>query len=262
MSFHRIKAILYHDFFIMKNSYEVFNDLILYPLWSIIVFGFMTLYITGTSGQIVASQVLLGTILWQIINITQYSIAVGCLWDVWARNLTNIFITPITSAEYLASYAIAGALKAFFVILIASIMSYFVFHFNMLTLGAGALLLIILNLVFFGFSFGVVVLALIFRFGSKIQAFAWGLITVFQPLMAVIYPVSVLPEPLRSLSLVFPPTYVFEASRKILAGSTDVVLDFLVAFILNIMFCIAALLFFRAMFKKSKETGQFARLEG
>jgi hypothetical protein len=50
MSFHRIRAILLHDYFIMTHSFEVLNDLFLYPLWSIMVFGFMTLYISGTSG--------------------------------------------------------------------------------------------------------------------------------------------------------------------------------------------------------------------
>lgn len=262
MSLHRIKAILFHDFFVMKHSFEVINDLILYPLWSIIVFGFMTLYIAGTTGQIVASQVLLGTILWQIVSITQYSIAVGCLWDVWARNLTNIFITPITTAEYLVTYALSGAIKAIFVIILASIMSYFVFKFNILTIGLLPLIVIVLNLVFFGFSFGILVLGLIFRFGTKIQAFAWGFITVFQPLMAVIYPVTVLPAPLRGLSLIFPPTHLFEASRKILNGSSDVRGYFLTALVLNVIFCAGAVLFFNTMFRQSKESGQFARLEG
>lgn len=262
MSLNRIRAILLHDIFVMRHSFEVFNDLLLYPLWSIIVFGFMTIYISGTTGQVIASQVLMGMILWQIINITQYTIAVGCLWDVWARNLTNIFITPITSAEYLITYAMSGAVKALVVIVLASTMSFFVFRFNILTLGIVPLLLIVFNLVFFGFSFGVIVLGLIFRFGTKIQAFAWGLITVFQPLMAVIYPVTVLPQPLRSFSLIFPPTHVFEAARKIIGGTSGTGPDFIAAFLLNVLFCWASVLFFNAMFRKSKETGQFARLEG
>lgn len=262
MSLNRVKGILLHDLFVMRHSFEVFNDLLLYPLWSIIVFGFMTIYISGTTGSVVASQVLVGMILWQVPNITQYSIAVGCLWDVWARNLTNLFITPISSAEYLLTYALAGTIKAMVVILFAGIMSVLVFHFDLLSLGLAPLFFIIANLVFFGFSFGVVVLGLIFRFGTRIQAFAWGLITVFQPLMAVIYPVSVLPEPLRSISFIFPPTHVFEAARKCIAHSGSITGDLITALTLNVVFCTAAILFFRAMFAKSKETGQFARLEG
>ncbi|KKP32496.1 MAG: ABC-2 type transporter [Candidatus Roizmanbacteria bacterium GW2011_GWA2_32_13] len=87
MSLNRIKAILIHEVFISKHSFEIFNDIFLYPLFSIIVFGFMTLYLTGSAGKLITDQVLAGMIFWQVINIAQYSIGVGCLWDVWSRNL-------------------------------------------------------------------------------------------------------------------------------------------------------------------------------
>ncbi len=262
MSFKRIKAILLHEVFITKHSFEVINDIGLYPLWSIIVFGFMTIYISGASGKVVANNVLIGIILWQIINVTQYSIAVGCLWDVWSRNLTNIFISPISIEEYLGSYTISGTIKAFIVITLASVLSYFVFHFNILSMGIGNLFLFFVNLVFFAFSFGIIILGLIFRFGTRIQAFAWGLITLFQPLMAVIYPVSVLPEPLRSIAYIFPPTYVFEAARKSMTDHQISWHNFGMALLTNIIFCVLAINFFKLMFKQSKETGKFARLEG
>lgn len=252
---------LLHELHITRHSYEVFNDLLLYPLFSIIIFGFMTLYLVGSTGKVVANQVLSGMILWQVLNIVQYSLAVGCLWDVWSRNITNIFITPITITEYLFSYAVTGTIKALVVMLLASILSFFVFHLNILSVGVINMFFILLNLIFFGFSFGVVMLGLIIRFGTKIQAFAWGLISVFQPLMAVIYPVGILPEPLKSIAHIFPPTYAFEAMRKSMAHQ-DVGSDFLYAFLLNLVFLMLSVTFFKAMFVKSKETGQFARLEG
>ncbi len=261
MSFHRIKAMFLHELHITKHSYEVFNDLLLYPLFNVIVFGFMMLYLAGATGKIVANQVLAGMILWQMINITQYSIAVGCLWDVWSRNLTNIFITPITVAEYLFSYAVTGTVKAIIVIGLSCILAYFVFHLNIFSVGLMPLFFICLNLILFGFSFGVVMLGLIFRFGTKIQAFAWGLLNVAQPLMAVFYPVSVLPEPLRIVSYLFAPTYAFEALRKAMRGE-PIFIDILYSFTFNFLFLLGSVIFFHLMFKKSKETGQFARLEG
>lgn len=262
MNLNRIKAILMQELFITKRSYEVINDIGIYPLWSIIVFGFLTIYLAGVTGVVIAHYVLVGMILWQVINITQYSIAVGCLWDVWARNLTNIFITPVSNSEYLVAYTISGAIKAIMVLILGGIVSIVVFHFNILSLGITNLILYFFNLSFFAFSFGILILGLIFRFGTRIQAFAWGLITFFQPLMAVIYPVSILPEPLKSLAYIFPPTYVFEGAR---AGLTDSSIQWsynLKAFFLNILFCILTVVFFNLMFKKSRELGQFAKLEG
>jgi ABC-2 type transport system permease protein len=262
MSFKRIKAILMHEFFITKHSYEVINDIGIYPLWSIIVFGYLTIYLAGVTGSVIAHYVLVGMILWQIINITQYSIAVGVLWDVWSRNLTNIFISPISYTEYLLSYTISGAIKAFIVIVLGSFLSLLIFKFNILSLGIVNLTLYFLNLAFFAFSFGIIILGLVFRFGTKIQAFAWGLITFFQPLMAVIYPVSILPKPLQTLAYLFPPTYVFEATRASLSDPKIQWSYSVIAFFLNIVFCIFAIAFFNFMFKKSKEVGQFAKLEG
>ena len=262
MNLRRIKGILMHEMFVTRHSYEVINDIVIYPLWSIIVFGFLTIYLSGVAGAIVAHYILIGMILWQVINITQYSIAVGCLWDVWARNLTNIFITPISIAEYLVSYAISGAIKALIVIILGSILSFFVFRFNILQLGLINLLLYFINLLLFAFTFGIIILSLLFRFGTRIQAFAWGLITFFQPLMAVIYPVSILPEPLKTLAYVFPPTYIFEAARISINTAQIQWSAVLIAIILNAIWFLLAVTFFNYMFRKSREIGQFAKLEG
>lgn len=261
MSFNRIKAMMFHEIFITRHSFEIFNDIIIFPLFSIIVFGYMTLYLVGSTGKIIADQVLAGMILWQVINIAQYSVGVGCLWDVWSRNLTNIFISPIKIKEYLFFFAISGTVKGFITLMLASTLSFFVFRLNMFSMGPINMFLIFINLVVFGFSFGVVMLGLIFRFGTRVAAFAWGLINIFQPLMAVIYPVAILPQPFRSIAYLLAPTHVFEAMRKSLNGQS-ITLDIGYAVILNILFLVGAVIFFRYMFAKSRETGQFARLEG
>ena len=261
MSLNRIKAILIHEVFISKHSFEIFNDILLYPLFSIIVFGFMTLYLTGSAGKLITDQVLAGMIFWQVVNIAQYSIGVGCLWDVWSRNLTNIFISPIRISEYLLSFGITGTIKSFIVLILAATLSLIAFDFNIFSMGLTNMFFVFINLVFFGFSFGIVMLGLIIRFGTKVAAFAWGLINFFQPFMAVIYPVTILPQPFRSIAYLLAPTYAFEAMRKSLAGQ-GVFFEIITALVLNVIFFVGAVIFFRYMFAKSKETGAFARLEG
>lgn len=261
MSFNRIKAMFLHEIFITKHSFEIFNDIILFPLFTVIVFGYMALYLTGSTGKIIADQVLAGMILWQVINVAQYSVGVGCLWDVWSRNLTNIFISPISIKEYLFFFAISGTIKGLVVLILTSIFSLVLFQLNIFSVGFLNIFIIFINLVIFGFSFGVIMLGLIFRFGTRVAAFAWGLINIFQPLMAVIYPVVILPQPFRSIAYLLAPTHVFEAMRKSLNGQ-NITVDILYAIILNVIFLIGAVTFFRLMFSKSRETGQFARLEG
>ncbi|MBI3366375.1 ABC transporter permease [Candidatus Roizmanbacteria bacterium] len=262
ISLARIKAILLHEYFITTHSFEVINDIIFYPLWSIIVFGFLTMYLLSITGLGLTQNILAGIILYQVISITQYSIAVGCLWDVWSRNLTNIFITPVTLREYLLAYTISGSLKAFLVLTLATIVSMIIFHFNLLTLGIENLILIFINLVMFAFVFAILILGLLFRFGTRIQALSWGLISMLQPLMAVVYPVKILPPFLQPISYLLPPTYLFEAMR-INFIDKKVQWNFIgPAFILNLIYMVISIWFFNTMFRKSKEIGQFAKLEG
>ena len=261
MSLNKIKAILLHELYVTKYSVEVINDIILFPIFSIIVFGLMTLYMAGFAGEVIAQHVLTGMILWQVINITQYSIAVGCLWDVWSRNLTNIFITPITTVEYLISYLISGAFKSLFVLIFASIMSNYIFKFNILNLGIANIVIYFIILTVFAFSFAIIVLGLIFRLGTRAQALSWGLLNIFQPLMAVIYPASILPVPFRTIAYMLPPTYIFEAARASI-NNKIIRWDYIgMALILDIIFLIVAITVFNLLFESSKKSGQFARLE-
>ena len=262
MSINRIKAILLHEMFIMRHSFEVVNDIVIYPLLQIVIFGYLTLYLFGLNGKVAGAYVLLGTILWQIVSITQYSISVGCLWDVWSRNLTNIFISPISIYEYFSAYIISGSIKSIFMFILASILSFEVFHFNVLRLGIINLFLFYINLAIFAFGFGIVVVGLVFRFGSRIQAFAWSLIGICQPFMAVVYPVAVLPKPLQIFSYIFPATYIFEAARASIADPSVQWVYIGKAFLINVIFIFITLAFFRRMFRISKKIGQFARLEG
>lgn len=259
--FSRIKAVLYQEFFVSLRSMEIIMDILFFPSMTIILFGFLSSYLSGTAGSLVGQSVLMGMLLWQLIFITQYSVSVGSLWNIWSRNLSNMFVSPLDIKEYIFAHVLSGSLKALFVFLTTSIICIFVFNFNIFSLGLLNLSLFYINLVLFAFSIGIAILGLIFCFGTRIQAFAWGLVPMFQPLTAALYPVSVLPTPLKEIAYFFPPTYVFEAAREVLkSGVTD--WHFIItAFWMNIIYVILGILFFRLMFRKSRESGQFARNE-
>jgi ABC-2 type transport system permease protein len=258
MNLRRITAILLQEFFITIHSVEVVMDIFVFPFVNIVVFGFLSLYLNQS---IVGQYVLLGMLLWQIIWIIEYSISVGSLWNIWARNLSNMFIAPLMIQEYILAHTLSGTVKACIMIFISSTLSFFVFHFNLLTVGILPLILLFVNFAFFAFSMGIAMLGLIFRYGTRIQAFAWGVVPIFQPLSAAFYPVNVMPFPLQFIAYLFPPTYTFEAARYSLVHHTINWQLFGISFAENIFYCAVCILFFSAMFKKSRDTGQFARNE-
>lgn len=260
MKLRRIIAVLWQEFFVTIRAIEVIVDLFFFPLVNIVVFGFLSIYLSGTN-KLAGQYVLVGMLLWQIIWIVEYSVSVGSLWNIWSRNLSNMFIAPLKASEYILAHTLSGIIKALIVVGAGSVISYFAFGFNILDVGILPLILTTVNFSLFAFSMGVAILGLIFRFGTRIQALAWGLVTIFQPLSAAFYPLHVLPTFLQYVAYLFPSTFTFEAVRAGLSTHTTDWSLFGIAFAENIFYCIVCIFFFRAMFKKSRDSGQFVRNE-
>lgn len=261
MKLYRIHAVLKQEYFITRRSVEILFDILFMPVMSIIVFGFLSTYLAGLSNPAVASSLLMGMILWQAIFIMQYSVAVGSLWNIWSRNLSTMFVAPLSVVEYICAHTLSGIVKAILLVIFSSILCYFIFGFNMLQIGILNLVVFFGLFTMFAFSVGVIILGLIFRFGTKIQALAWGTLFILQPLAAVFYPVSVLPPAFQAVSYSLPVTYVFESARKMYL---EQVMDWPalgIALLLNCVYIVFAVWFFKRMFYGSRLSGQFARNE-
>src|SRR4030042_6180510 len=104
MSISRIKAILLQELYITKRSLEVILDLFFFSVMTIVVFGFVSIFLTHQLTGAPAHYLILGLILWEIIRVNQYSISVGAMWNVWSRNLTNMFISPLSVGDYFVAH--------------------------------------------------------------------------------------------------------------------------------------------------------------
>ena len=260
MNARRIGAILSQELFVMYRSGEVIADIFVFPIANIIVFGYLSLYLSANN-LVAGHLVLMGMLLWQMIWIIEYSVTLGSLWNIWSRNLTNLFIAPLRLHEYILAHTLSGIVKAIFILIVGGVLSVYLFNFNLLSLGILPLLLIGLNFTLFSYALGIVLLGLIFRFGTRIQAVAWGVVSLFQPLCAAFYPLQVMPVALQYLALLFPATYTFEAARYSLIH-TDIAWRLLgAAFAENIVYCILGTMAFMYMYTRSRDTGQFARNE-
>jgi ABC-2 type transport system permease protein len=262
VSAERIRAVLLQEVYITARSVEVLVDL---PLWSVVtavVFGFVTRFLSQVMSPVVAQYLYLGTLLWEIIRVAQYSMSLGALWNVWSHNFNNMFITPLSMVEYVIAQMLSAAVKALILFSLMLLIAGLVFNFDLLTIGVGNLLILFLNLLFFAYSVGLLILGIILRLGTRIQALAWGLVLIFQPLTAAYYPLAVMPEPLQVIARAFPPTYVFEAARAGLNSPAQ--MDWAaqgIAAAENIVYFVVATAFFASMYRRSRQSGQFARNE-
>lgn len=262
MSTNRIKAILLQEFYITKHSLEVNIDLFFFSAMNIVMFGLFASFLSGSSNGLASKYLMFGILLWEIVRVTQYSMSVGSLWNIWSRNLSNMFIAPLSLTEYIVAQILSSVIKAMVIFCMTSLLAAFAFHENILTLGLFNLFLYFINLLIFAWTIGIIILGFIFRYGQRIQAIAWGAVVIFQPLCAMFFPLHILPGLLQIVARFFPATYIFEAARQnIISTQTDWSM-IVIAFGENIIYFILSLLLFRSFYNKSKETGQFAHNEG
>jgi len=257
----RVWAILLQEAFITRRSVEVLFDLPFFSFMSVLVFGFISVFLTSLVSATAARYLFLGVLLWEIIRVAQYSMSIEALWNVWSRNLSNMFITPLTMPEYVLAQMISSAIKALIMFAALSVMAVTVFSFNVYAMGLGNLALFFLNLTFFAWSVGLAILGVIFRLGTRIQALAWGLVFLFQPLVGVYYPINVLPDALQVVARLVPATHVFEAARASLQSPAVQWRPMSIAFLENAIYFGLAVVFFSFMYRRSQQTGQFARNE-
>lgn len=258
-SYKRVKALILQEIYMTRHSLEIFFDIIVFPMMNVILFGLITSFFGEIKEATSAQYLMIGILLWQLVQINQYNITVSTMWSVWSHNLTNIFTAPISAIEYIGSHILASAGKALLIFGILSFGAFLAFDFNILNLGIINLILFFINLSIFAWWLGIIFLGLIFRFGTRIQSIAWGAIFFFQPVTAVFYPVSVLPDILQKIAFALPPTYVFEDARQALTHSGVDVKSALYALFLNLVYAALGLYIFTKLFRKSKTTGQFAR---
>lgn len=262
ISLKRIRALLVQEWHLSRRSVEIIVDTAFFAVIDIIVFGYVSLYLLGTANSITAQYLIFGALWWEVIRITQYSMTMNSLWNIWARNLSNMFIAPLSLWEYFIAICASATLKSVAIVFGVLVpLTAWVFHFQLFSIGSMAVAVTFINLILFSWAIGILLLGCIFRFGVRVQAIGWAFIFIFQPLAAVFYPVSVLPPVLQKIAWMIPLTHVFEAGRYVLQYGQMPVEKYMIATILNFTLFLCSLLAFKHFLRRAQDTGQFVRNE-
>lgn len=264
MKLHRISAMFLRHTYLYRHSITRLIEIFYWPLLDLLVWGFVSLYISRLSAEGKSTPNFLGIflgalILWDILFRSQQGISVSFLEEVWARNFLNLFVSPLTIGEYLLSLMLVAVFKVVVVFLISALLAWVLYSFNLFIIGI-SLLPFMLNLIILGWALGILTTGLILRFGQQAEVLAWGVAFLFQPISAVFYPISVLPRFLQRVAHLIPASYVFEGMRAIIFGQDFPLGLMLKAFSLNIIYLSLALIFFFRMFREVRRKGLLARM--
>lgn len=217
MNADRVLAMVYRHVYLYRGSWTRLVELVYWPAMELFVWGFLTIYLRGLGPGLPDFVVLFlgGLILWDVLFRSQIGVSLAFLEEIWSRNLSNLFASPLTPLEFVASQVIVALARTAIAMLFMAALSAVLYQYNLFAMGL-PLAAFFINLLVMGWSVGLLVSALILRFGQGAESLAWAVIFLFQPVAAVFYPVSILPGWLQSVAWATPAAHVFEGMRAVL----------------------------------------------
>jgi len=221
MSLRRTFAIVLRQVYLIRGSFSRVFPLFAWVAIDIVLWGFLTHYLnTVASPGFNFVPALLGAVLlWDFFIRIMQGVTMAFFEDVWSRNFLNIFATPLLISEYVGGLVLSSIFSSLIGVAVMLVIAVACFKLSLLIYGAMAIPFLLV-LFLFGISLGVFGSALVLRFGPASEWFIWPIPALISPFAGVLYPVSTLPEWMRHISRILPPSYVFEGLRAVISGGT------------------------------------------
>lgn len=260
-SLRRIGALVLRHLYLLRHSWPRAFELVYWPTVQMVLWGFITLFLVNASSWVAqAAGVLISAVLlWDVLFRGQLGVALVFLEEMWSRNLAQLFVTPLRPLELVAALLTMSLVRTLIGVGGAALIAAAVFQYSIFSLGL-PLLAFFVNLIVMGWAIGLVMSALIMRYGLGVESLAWGAIFIIQPVSAVYYPVSVLPGWLQTVAQILPSTHVFEGMRALLFDEVfrmDLLFN---AVFLNVIYLLGGIGVFLYYFRAVRMRGQLLQV--
>ena len=213
----RIWAMVLRHSYLLRSSWPRLLELAYWPTFQLLLWGFITTFFLQHSSWIAqAAGVLISAVLlWDVLFRANLGLALTFLEEMWARNLGQLFISPLRPSELIASLMFISLIRTLISVTPAAFLALPLFDVWVFDLGLG-LAAFFFNLMVMGWAIGLLVSGLLLRLGLGAESLCWLGIFLIAPITGIYYPVEVLPDWLEPIAWTLPSTYVFEGMRSIL----------------------------------------------
>ncbi len=252
----RIGALVLRHWYLLRGSWSRVFDIVFWPAIGMVLWGFISSFLATNSSWVArASGVLLAAVmLWDVLFRSELAYAVSFLEEMYARNLGQLFVSPLRPLELVLALMAVSLIRALIGIVPALLVAIPLFAFNIFDMGL-PLIAFFLQLLVTGWALGVMVTALLLLAGMGAENVAWFAVFLLAPIACIYYPASVLPDWLQALAYSFPMVYVFEGLRAALFESQfrwDLMLG---AAALNAVYLALGIGLFLFAFRRARVTG-------
>jgi ABC-2 type transport system permease protein len=259
MSFNRIVAIVLRHFYLIRGSLSRVLPLFLWVVVDVVLWGFITKYLSSvTQGFNFVTTLLGAVLLWDFFGRVMYGVTTAFFEDVWSRNFLNIFATPLSIWEYISGLVLSSIATSSATLVVMLVVANAAFGLSFFVYGV-ILIPFLIVLFLFGIALGIFAVSLVLRLGPAAEWFVWPIPALLSPFVGVFYPLSTLPSWVIPLSYALPPSYVFEEMRTIIAGGSASATSLVWGAGLAIIYIVVACRLFVHTYRHALRTGLIAR---
>jgi ABC-2 type transport system permease protein len=260
-SLRRIRAVLRRHAYLILKSWTRIVSMMYYPTVTMVVWAFVTLYLAPTNNFLKdAPGFFIGAVLlWDVLFRGQLGVSLTFIEELYARNLGNLFVSPLTLPEYIVGQITMSVLRALIGVGGACIFAWILFRYSIFSLGF-PLLAFFANLLVFGWAIGLAMSGMIMRLGLGAEELAWAAIFIVAPISGVYYPIAVLPGWMQAIAWALPSAHVFEGMRGALLHGVFLWSEFWLAASLNVVYLALGAAFFAWSMRHARERGTLLQM--
>jgi len=260
-SLRRIRAVLRRHAYLILKSWTRVVSMMYYPTVTMVVWAFVTLYLAPTNNFLKdAPGFFIGAVLlWDVLFRGQLGVSLTFIEELYARNLGNLFVSPLTLPEYIAGQLAISVLRALIGVGGACIFAWILFRYSIFSLGI-PLLAFFVNLLVFGWGIGLAMSGMILRLGLGAEELAWAAIFIVAPISGVYYPIDVLPGWMQAIARGMPSAHVFEGMRSVLLRGEFRWDAFWTAAVLNVLYLALGAALFAWSVRHAREHGTLLQM--
>lgn len=208
----------YRNFIITKRNFFTIFETLFWPVIGLISVGLMASYLELTREQF--AFIFIGAVTLSVLQVSQLDVAYVLLFDIWSKSVRYTFATPISAWNMILGSWLFGVFRGFVAFSILFIASEALFRVNIL-ISLPWLLLFLFGVLLSAMIIGVITCSLLLIFGYRAEIFAWTLSAIFMLVCGIYYPVSMLPEVIRTFSYAIPLTHFLEFYRSFYGFETS-----------------------------------------
>ncbi len=255
-SLRRINAMLLRYVYLLRNSWPRILELAYWPTVQMILWGFITQFLATNSTWVAqaAGLFIAAVLLWDVLFRAQLGVSLTFFEEMYSRNLGHLFVSPLRPQELAGALLLVSLLRTLIGVGGAALLAIPLYEYSIFSMGL-PLLAFFTNLLIMGWAIGLLVAALVMRYGMGAEGLAWGLIFAVAPVSGVYYPISVLPGWLQGVAYVLPSSHVFEGMRAVLIEQVFRTDLFLTAVGLNVIYLLIGMGTFFAAFQAARRRG-------